>query len=101
MRATVTFHALARVSEDARRSKETFSPSRNLFAGLNETGKSRVLKHLVWTLGCEPAARNAGSWDSNITAATELSVGNEVHPLALGAAPTCCVRRRREINPRH
>ena len=82
MRATVTFHALWLVSEkDASARRETFSPSKNLFAGLNETGKSRVLKHLVWTLGCEPAARNAGSWDSNITAATELSVGNKKYTL--------------------
>lgn len=77
MRATVTFHALWLVSEkDASARRETFSPTRNLLAGVNETGKSRVLKHLVWTLGCEPTARNAGSWDSNITAATELSIGS-------------------------
>lgn len=78
MRVTVTFHALWLVSEkDASARRETFSPSKNLLAGLNETGKSRVLKHLVWTLGCEPAARNAGSWDSNITAAIELSIGSK------------------------
>lgn len=78
MRATVTFHALWLVSErDASARRETFSPTKNLLSGVNETGKSRVLKHLVWTLGCEPAARNAGSWDSNITAATELSIGSK------------------------
>ncbi len=78
MRATVTFHALWLVSEkNASARRETFSPTKNLLAGVNETGKSRVLKHLVWTLGCEPAARNAGSWDSNIAAATELSIGNK------------------------
>ncbi|NZA01887.1 hypothetical protein H0I39_09185 [Ottowia beijingensis] len=69
--------ALARVRKGRERSKETFSPTKNLLAGINETGKSRVLKHMVWTLGCEPAARNAGSWDSNITAATELSIGSK------------------------
>ncbi|MFD1891954.1 hypothetical protein [Ottowia beijingensis] len=78
MRAIVTFHALWLVSErDASARRETFSPTKNLLAGINETGKSRVLKHMVWTLGCEPAARNAGSWDSNITAATELSIGSK------------------------
>lgn len=82
MRVTVTFHSLWLVSEkDASARRETFSPTRNLLAGLNETGKSRVLKHLVWTLGCEPSARNAGSWDSNITAATELSVGGKKYTL--------------------
>ncbi len=78
MRATVTFHVLWLVSErDESARKETFSPSKNLLAGANETGKSRVLKHLVWALGCEPVARNAGGWDSNIACAVELSVGTK------------------------
>jgi uncharacterized Zn finger protein (UPF0148 family) len=53
-----------------------FHPNKNLLAGGNETGKSRVLKHLVWVLGCEPTARTAGSWDSNIVASVELSIGD-------------------------
>lgn len=77
MRAAVTFHALWLVSErDASARRETFSPSKNLLAGVNETGKSRVLKHLVWALGCEPSARNAGGWDSNIACAVDLSIGS-------------------------
>lgn len=77
MRALVTFQALWLVSErDASARRETFSPTKNLLAGVNETGKSRVLKHLVWALGCEPSARNAGGWDSNLACALELTVGD-------------------------
>jgi hypothetical protein len=78
MRAAVTFHALWLVSErDASARKVTFSPNKNLLAGVNETGKSRILKHLVWALGCEPSARNAGGWDSNIACAVDLTISSK------------------------
>ena len=74
----VIFQALWLVSErDASARRITFSPTKNLLAGENETGKSRVLKHLVWALGCEPTARTAGNWDSNIAAAVYLQIGNK------------------------
>lgn len=76
MRQTVTFHALWLLSEREESARRVvFNPNKNLLAGGNETGKSRVLKHLVWALGCEPSARTAGSWDSNIVASVELSIG--------------------------
>lgn len=77
MRRVVTFHALWLLSErDESARRVVFNPNKNLLAGDNETGKSRVLKHLVWALGCEPTARTAGSWDSNIATSVELSIGN-------------------------
>jgi hypothetical protein len=78
MRPTVTFHKLWLVSERDESAKQVaFSPSKNLLAGGNETGKSRVLKHLVWALGCNPRAQTAGGWDSNVVAAVELSIGKK------------------------
>lgn len=75
MKRTVVYHALSLVSErDEKARRLEFSPTHNLLAGENETGKSRILKHLVWALGCEPSARNAGNWDSNIVASVELSI---------------------------
>ncbi len=38
--------------------------------------KSRVLKHLVWALGCEPARRAAGDFDSNVVASTDVTIGS-------------------------
>lgn len=75
MRLTVVYHALWLVSEKEERARKvSFSPNHNLLAGENETGKSRILKHLVWALGCEPTARGAGNWDSNILASVDLSI---------------------------
>lgn len=77
MRQTVVYHALWLVSErDESARKISFSPTHNLLAGENETGKSRVLKHLVWALGCEPTARDAGNWDSNLVASVDLSINS-------------------------
>jgi len=78
MKRTVVYHALSLVSEkDEKARRIAFSPTHNLLAGENETGKSRILKHLVWVLGCEPSARNAGNWDSNIVASLDLSVDDK------------------------
>lgn len=75
MKRTVVYHALWLVSErDESARKIPFSPTHNLLAGENETGKSRILKHLVWALGCEPTARDAGNWDSNLVASVDLSI---------------------------
>lgn len=75
MKRTVVYHALWLVSErDERARQVSFSPTHNLLAGENETGKSRILKHLVWALGCEPTARDAGNWDANIVASVDLSI---------------------------
>lgn len=76
MRPAVTYHELWLVSErDESARKLEFSPTKNLLAGANETGKSRILKHIVWALGCEPSTRLAGSWDSNLAASLVLTVG--------------------------
>lgn len=78
MRRTVVYRALWLVSErDESARLIQFNPKRNLFAGENETGKSRVLKHMVWALGCEPTARDAGNWDVNVVAALSLSVDDK------------------------
>jgi hypothetical protein len=75
MKRTVVYHALWLLSERDERARQiAFSPSHNLLAGENETGKSRILKHLVWALGCEPTARDAGNWDSNLVASVDLSI---------------------------
>ncbi|HJW57158.1 MAG TPA: AAA family ATPase [Burkholderiaceae bacterium] len=80
MKRTVVYHALSLVSErDEKARRISFSPTHNLLAGENETGKSRILKHLVWALGCEPSARNAGNWDSNIVASVELSIDGKLY----------------------
>ncbi|WP_323143574.1 ATP-binding protein [Massilia phyllosphaerae] len=64
MRQIVTYHELWLVSErDESARFLKFSPRKNLLAGTNETGKSRILKHLVWALGGEPSTRIAGNWD--------------------------------------
>ena len=77
MSPIVVFNELWLLSErDASARRLRFHPHRNLLAGSNGTGKSRVLKHLVWALGCEPARRAAGQFDSNVVAALELSVGS-------------------------
>lgn len=76
MSPIVVFNELWLLSErDASARQLKFHPRRNLLAGSNGTGKSRVLKHLVWALGCDPARRAAGEFDSNVVAALELSVG--------------------------
>jgi hypothetical protein len=76
MRQTVIFRELWLLSERDESARHlTFNPRKNLLSGGNETGKSRVLKHLVWALGCEPPARAAGGWDSNVLVALDLTVG--------------------------
>lgn len=78
MKQTVVYYALWLLSErDERARKISFSPTHNLLSGENETGKSRILKHLVWALGCEPIARDAGNWDSNLVAMVELSINDK------------------------
>lgn len=77
MSPIVVFNELWLLSErDASARQLKFHSRRNLLAGSNGTGKSRVLKHLVWALGCDPARRAAGEFDSNVVAALELSVGS-------------------------
>lgn len=74
MSPIVVFNELWLLSErDASARQLKFHPRRNLLAGSNGTGKSRVLKHLVWALGCDPARRAAGEFDSNVVAALELA----------------------------
>lgn len=76
MSRTVIFNALWLLSErDARARHLTFNPEMNLLAGDNGMGKSRVIKHLVWALGCEPPKRAAGDFDSNTIAVVALTVG--------------------------
>jgi hypothetical protein len=76
MRQTVTYHELWLVSErDESARFLKFNPRKNLLVGTNETGKSRILKHLVWALGGEPSTRIAGNWDVNIAASVILSIG--------------------------
>ncbi|SFD28970.1 ATP-binding protein [Massilia yuzhufengensis] len=78
MRQTVTYHELWLVSErDESARILKFNPRKNLLAGTNETGKSRILKHLVWALGGEPSTRIAGNWDVNIAASVVLSIGQK------------------------
>lgn len=77
MNPNVVLNELWLLSErDASARHLKFHPRRNLLAGSNGTGKSRVLKHLVWVLGCEPARRAAGEFDTNIVAALQLSIGS-------------------------
>ena len=72
----VVFNALWLLSErDTNARFLKFGPEKNLLAGHNDTGKSRVIKHLVWALGCEPPRRAAGNFDSNVVAALYLTVG--------------------------
>lgn len=76
MRQIVTYHELWLVSEKDESARFVkFNPRKNLLAGTNETGKSRILKHLVWALGGEPSTRIAGNWDVNIAASVVLSLG--------------------------
>lgn len=52
MSPIVVFNELWLLSErDASARQLKFHPRRNLLSGSNGTGKSRVLKHLVWALG--------------------------------------------------
>lgn len=76
MSRTVVFNALWLLSErDARARHLTFNSEMNLLAGDNGMGKSRVVKHLVWALGCEPPKRAAGDFDSNTIAAVAVTIG--------------------------
>lgn len=77
MNQTVVFNELWLLSErDASARHLKFNRHKNLLAGGNGTGKSRVLKHLVWALGCDPTRRAAGEFDSNVVAALEVTVGS-------------------------
>lgn len=76
MNRTVVFNALWLLSErDAQARHLTFDPEMNLLAGDNGMGKSRVVKHLVWALGCEPPKRAAGDFDSNTIAVVAVTIG--------------------------
>jgi hypothetical protein len=73
MSRRVTFKTLWLASErDGCARKQTFEAGRNLLFGPNETGKSRVIKHLFWVFGCEPAKRVQGDWDPDTIAALEF-----------------------------
>lgn len=79
MSQTVIFNALWLLSErDARARHLTFSPETNLLAGDNGMGKSRVIKHLVWAIGCEPPKRAAGDFDSNTIAVVSVTIGTRL-----------------------
>ena len=78
MSRQVVFNALWLLSErDAQARYLTFASGRNLIAGGNDTGKSRILKHLVWALGCEPPRRASGEFDSNVVVALDLTVSGK------------------------
>lgn len=78
MSQTVVFNALWLLSErDARARHLTFNQEMNLLAGDNGMGKSRVIKHLVWALGCEPPKRAAGDFDSNTIAVVTVTIGKK------------------------
>lgn len=81
----VIFQALWLVSErDTSARRITFSPTKNLLAGENETGKSRVLKHLVWALGF----RFSG------LAHALAQLANHVHSSSLNGEPKRPSRRK-------
>lgn len=78
MSQIVVFNALWLLSErDARARHLTFSSEMNLLAGDNGMGKSRVIKHLVWALGCEPPKRAAGDFDPNTIAVVSVAIGKK------------------------
>lgn len=76
MTRLVTFNALWLLSErDASARHLVFHPQKNILVGDNGTGKSRIVKHMVWALGCEPPKRAVSGFDSNTIAALEVSIG--------------------------
>lgn len=76
MRPVVIFETLSLLSERDRSAKRvTFGARENLLLGENETGKSRIIKHLFWVLGCEPPKRASGSFDSNVVASLIFTLG--------------------------
>ena len=76
MKPIVTFKALSLLSEREMSARRIpFSKGKNLLAGPNGTGKSRVIKHLFWALGAEPTKLSAGNFDTNVVAVLELQVG--------------------------
>ncbi|WP_277403431.1 ATP-binding protein [Achromobacter insuavis] len=78
MRPTVVYLGIWLLSErDLRARRITFNPKLNLLTGGNETGKSRILKHIVWALGGEPTSRDAGNWDVNVIAALGVVVDSK------------------------
>lgn len=74
MKSTVVYKELLILSEkEAKAKRVTFSPNKNVVFGVNETGKSRVVKHILWALGCEVPLRDAGTFDKNVAVALILT----------------------------
>lgn len=76
---TVVFKALSIVSEtESAAWTNSFQPGNNLLLGTNSTGKSRVIKFLMWALGAEPPRRTANGFDKDAIALLELTADDEV-----------------------
>ncbi|WP_439292118.1 MULTISPECIES: hypothetical protein [Rahnella] len=78
MRSVVVYEEILLLSErDGKARKITFSPGKNIVYGVNETGKSRVIKNLLWCLGGDASLRDAGGFDPNIVCALSLSINEK------------------------
>jgi hypothetical protein len=86
MNRRVIFKTLWLVSERERKAaKQSFSQSKTLLLGENGTGKSRIIKNLLWVFGCMPEKRNIGGWDPDTVAALDFSYdGNDYLALRQG-----------------
>lgn len=71
---SLRFKKLWLVSETERAARRVeFSSMRTLLVGRNHTGKSTVVKHLFWTLGCETKGKS-DRWDSLVISVLEFEL---------------------------
>lgn len=85
MNRRVNFKTLWLVSGRDGKAREQRFGSKTLLFGPNGTGKSRITKNLLWSLGCPTLKQSAGHWDPDTAAALEFEfAGNTYMSLRQG-----------------
>lgn len=79
MNQRVNFKTLWLVSGRDGKAREQRFSSKTLLFGQNGTGKSRIIKNLLWSLGCPTLKQSAGHWDPDTAAALEFEFADKTY----------------------
>lgn len=77
MNRSVIFRKLWIASERDGTARSLILPNRLLLLGSNGTGKSRIVKSILWSFGLLPLKWKAGTWDTGVVAALEFTWRDE------------------------
>lgn len=79
MRSKVIYEEILLLSLKEKKSKKVvFDSKKNILYGLNDTGKSTILKAIFWTLGMNPIKFFGDRLDKNIICLVKIKYNNQV-----------------------